>query len=64
MSICYSVNSSFLNFPDANITLQQSDHTVSEADGSVTVCAELTTGNLGRNITIYLSTMSGTATGE
>jgi len=54
----------FLNFPAANITLQQSDHTVGEADGSVTVCAELTTGNLERNVTVYLTTADGTATGE
>jgi len=54
----------FLNFPATNITLQQSDHTVGEGDGSVTVCAELTTGNLERNITVYLTTVDGTATGE
>jgi len=54
----------FLNFPAANITLQQSDHTVGEGDGSVTVCAELTTGNLERNVTVYLTTADGTATGE
>ena len=54
----------FLNFPATNINLQQSDHTVGEADGSVTVCAELTTGNLERNITVYLTTADGTAAGE
>ena len=54
----------FLNFPDADITLQQSSHTVGEADGFVTVCAELTTGNLERSVTVHLSTVSGTATGE
>ena len=43
---------------------RRGDHTVGEADGSVTVCAELTTGNLERNITVYLTTVDGTATGE
>jgi len=61
---CIVLTILFLNFPATNITLQQSDHTVGEGDGSVTVCAELTTGNLERNITVYLTTVDGTATGE
>ena len=54
----------FLNFPDADIALQQSSHSVGEANGFVTVCAELPTGNLERSVTVYLSTASATATGE
>ena len=52
------------NLPDANVTLQQNDFTVSEAGGSIEVCAVLTAGVLKRNITVDLNTASGTATGE
>ena len=52
------------NLPDANVTLQQSDFTVSEADGSIEVCAILTAGVLKRNITVDLNAAGGTATGE
>ena len=48
----------------ATATLQQASYSVSEADGFVMICAQLTDGILERMITLSLSTSDGTALGK
>ena len=38
--------------------------TISEASGSVRVCAELVSGTLGRSVSVFLTTTDGSAMSE
>ena len=50
-----------LSLSAANVTLQEPVYMVNESNPYVMVCAELTEGILERDITVYLSTLDGTA---
>ena len=48
----------------ATASLEQAAYSVSEDEGYVMICVELTDGVLERMITVYLNTASGTAIGK
>jgi len=52
----------FLHFAVVTVAYAQSDLTVSEADGSVSVCITISGASvLDRNVTVYVSIDDGTA---
>ena len=44
------------------IGLQQTTYTISEDDGTVTICAHVATGELEREVVVNLTTIDNTAT--
>ena len=52
-----------ITLSDVQVSLDASTYNSSESMGYVTVCAKIIMGTLGRSASVYLSTMSGTATG-
>ena len=58
-----STIATFLSITDVTVGLQEGAYTVSEGDGSVSVCAELT-GQIARNVVVSIFTEGGDATGQ
>ena len=55
---------SYLSPHAVGVRLTNTVYTTSEAAGSVDICAGVTDGNLrGRNLTVTVTTMDGSATG-
>ena len=44
------------------IGLQQTTYTISEDDGTLTICAQITTGELERQVVVNFTTIDNTAT--
>ena len=58
-----SVNDSILLYSGVTISLQQYAYTVDEGDGVVHVCAEIVSGQIERDVTVYLTVEEYTAIG-
>ena len=59
-----SVNDSILLYSGVTISLQQYAYTVGEGDGVVHVCAEIVSGQIERDVTVYLNVEEYTAMGK
>ena len=46
------------------VSLTETAYSTSERLGYVTICAKIVMGTLGRSLSIYASTIDGTATGK
>ena len=53
----------FCSLTGVTIGLEEPTYTVNEGDGTIEVCAVLTSGTLDRTVTVTLSTSDGSATG-
>ena len=61
--VCHAIDDNDITLSDVQVSLDASTYNSSESMGYVTVCAKIIMGTLGRSASVYVSTMSGTATG-